>query len=250
MKNLVRVFRTLVIACVVMPAPTRGDEVLVSNLDQLWTHGGIGEFHGVFAGATWEPFPATLFHTGPVPYQLTSVRAEHAIAGVPPISSSLHFVVHKWTTPLPPWPESPALAELDLVGVSSTPTHYPGTTQYADYSPLAPIVLEANSNYLIGAFVRGSPDGTLMFIDSFDETGLPGWSFLDFGPGGSVDEAGTIQWTVFGGHGSQVMKLELRGIAVPEPSALTLGAGGLVTLVLPGMVRGSRLFRRQRNCSP
>src|SRR6187402_1790774 len=121
MKKLITTSGALAIACGVMIVPTRGDEVLVSNLDQLWTHGGIGEFHGVFAGATWSPYPATLLHTGPVPYQLTSVRAEHAIAGVPPISSSLHFVVHKWTTTLPPWPESPALAELDLVGVSSTP---------------------------------------------------------------------------------------------------------------------------------
>jgi len=206
------------------------DQVLVSNLDQLWAEGGVGEFHGVFADPTWGPYPAGIFRTGPDWYQLASIRLEHGVAGVPPISDGLRLTILPWS-PGAPTPGSPALAELAFAGISGVPTHYPGFTQYADYSSLSPVVLEPDTAYWLGAFLTpGAPDATLMFVRSFAESGLPGWSILDLSPGGTVGGDGRIQWHVAGGYGGDILKFEVLGAVVPEPSSwllLTFGLAGL-----------------------
>lgn len=208
-----------------------GSEVLLSNLNEPWTDGGVGDFRGVFPGGISEPFPSAAFRTGPAAAHLEVVRLEHGVAAVPPITDSMVLRLYKFPTGGLPQGIVPETAQLRLKQVSSDPTLDPGFTKYADYVAASSLFLEPNTSYLLGTSLPiGADDATLRFVHFTAGNGTPGWSIEPFAAGGTMQESGEIWWDM--GLSPVGLKFELRGTVIPEPKPAQILAAGLAGLLL------------------
>ncbi len=207
-------------------------EVLVSNLDERWPGPtSIGIINDVVSKPEFSG-PAGVFRTGAGQHLLTSVTIEHAFWGKQPVSPQFRLLLFSQPELGPAQTDIHVIAELRYQTLDPTPTQFPGFSQRVDYSSLAPVILQSDTTYWVGAYVPPAAESlSLMFVNSTAEKGLPGWTIADFGQSGHTDDNGDIAWGGLGSFSRDILKFAVNGVAVPEPPAWSLLAIGLTSLV-------------------
>jgi len=203
-------------------------QVMISNLDQLWTSGGMGNFETVLPGYGY----GFLFDTGASPYTLDRVTFEE-LGGPGTVQ------VQIYAAPGDPLPGSnPNLVLVGALGnpvVDPRPTQWPGYTSFIDYTPVSSITLAPNAYYLITATepVNGNDATALTFNFNYSYTVSADWyadpdsTYQYLGSNPIPNPSG---WAPAGSAGS--IMVEVDATPVPEPSALGLLAVGATALLV------------------
>jgi len=229
---------------------TRTDNVLatvmISNLDQLWTSGGMGNFETVTPGYGH----GFMFGTGANPYILDTVTLEE-LGGPGSVQVQLYAVQGD---PLASRNPNLVLAgNLGNPAVDPRPTQWPTTTSFIDYTPVTSITLEPHTYYLITATepVNGNDDTALTFNFNYSYTVSGDWA---------VDQSVTAYWTYYGSNPppallngwmpddySGSMMIEVDATSVPEPSSCVLLLLCCALLGIRGFHCGA--LTRSRGCA-
>jgi hypothetical protein len=185
----------------------------LSNLDNLWTHGGIGDFHGLFPGGSPYGTDTVRFTTGPGRgFSINALTFEF---------DSNFTSAAQWVN-VQLFQQSSGL----LLGSFGNPvlnpngTHYSGYTRYIDFSPLAPIQLQPFTEYSVFLSVpANSPTATsLLFTDLSDYTSQAVWIM---GP--------TITGNPYAN--GEYLKMAVDATLVPEANTVVFLFGGLLALI-------------------
>jgi len=220
------------ISLFVVTNPIRAD-IVIGNLNDAWNQPGIGDIEAITPN---QKFGAA-FITGNTASTLDSITLEHI--QYPGALQSFQVRLYRFgppgSVPIPAWPLIPC-GQLGNATVDPQPTQWPGQTTYVTYTPLAPILLDPNSSYMLGAVepANGLNETGLLFAPNENYTVADGWSmnpnwqqWADF----STSDSGWQPYfgTLYG------LKFQLAATPVPEP--------GTVSFVVLGLA-GAYLCRR------
>ena len=190
---------------------------VISNLDQVWPGGDMGNFETVLPGQGY----GFMFGTGANPYTLNSVTFEelgglgvqvgiYTASGNPPSESNPNLIF---------------AGSLGNVAVDSRPTQWPTTTKFIDYTSASPIILQPNTYYLITATEpnNGNDDTALTFNFNYS---------YDVAADLSVNQLVPSAWTYFGvqppsnllngwqsDYSPGSLMVEVNASPVPEPAS-------------------------------
>lgn len=189
-----------------------GPQVMISNLDQLWTQPGMGNFETVLPGDGY----GFMFATGATPYTLNQVTLEE-LGGPGTVQLAVYSVQG-----------NPNVAgNLALVGalgdavVDPQPTQWPGYTSFIDYTPATSMALAPDTSYLIAATepANGTDGTALTFNFNFSyavsgdwsvDTSSSAWTYLTAPPTNPLNG-----WNPDNSPGS--IMIEVDATPVPEP---------------------------------
>jgi hypothetical protein len=212
-------------------------QTMISNLNQLWTQPGMGDFETVVPGLGY----GFMFETGATPYTLDAITFEMLNGGSPATLQVQLYALQGSLVHVNP--DLVLAGQLGNPVVDSRSTQWPGYTSFIDFTPDSPTTLAPDTYYLIGATepVNGNDDNALTFNGNFSytvsgdwslpRTSFPYWQYL--GPPAQPPSPPN-GWET---DASASLMLEVDATPVPEPSALGLLAVGAVAL----------LVRRRRN---
>jgi hypothetical protein len=192
---------------------------MISNLDQIWPGGDMGNFETVLPGYGY----GFMFGTGADPYALNTVTIEE-LGGPGTVQLGIYTVQN------PLAGNNPTLIYAGALGnavVDSRPTQWPTYTSFIDYTPVNSITLAPNTYYLISATepVNGDDDTALTFNFNYSYNVAADWS---------VDQDVPSPWTYLGSRPPPSMSgwepdnspgslmVEVDATPVPEPVSFTL----------------------------
>jgi hypothetical protein len=142
----------------------------VSNLGDLWTEGGIGDIHALFPGGSPYGSDTASFTTGAGnKYAINSITLEFVSGELGTLNIQLFqqnnsgsLLVGSFGNPV----------------VNPTPTQWPGSTTFINFSPAGSIILDPLSQYtvVISDPANSSNDSALLFTKSSDFTSLANWA--------------------------------------------------------------------------
>jgi len=195
--------------------------VFVSNLDDLWTSGGIGDIHALFPGGTPYGTDTARFTTGSGnSFLLNTITLEFDAVAPSQQWANINIQLYRQTGNL-------LLGSFGNPIVNSKPTQWPASTTFIDFSPLTAITLSPSSQYYIVASVpAGSPtSAALLFTKSSVYTTPSDWLM-----------GATTAGNPFASGEYLVMAVGATPVPEPNTKALLL-IGGLMVQI------GCRLFR-------
>jgi hypothetical protein len=198
-------------------AQNTSPQAMISNLNQLWTGGDMGNFETVTPSSGF----GFMFETGATPYTLDTVTFELIVGNLATLDVQLYSVQGSLGSP------NPNLALVGLLGnpvFDSRPTQWPSYTSFIDFSPINSITLAPNTYYLIGVTepVNGDDSNALTFNFNYSYTVSDDWSlpaaytFWHY----STSRLHPYGWFPSAAGGS--MMLEVDATPVPEPAASIL----------------------------
>jgi hypothetical protein len=220
-------------ALLTFPART-GATTYVSNLGNIFSGGGIGDIHNVFAGTGFEGS----FSTGVGSFNLNFVTLEFFITpGLFPPQSWTDVNVQLYQQV---GGQTVLVGQLGNPTVNSTPTQWPPSsnpltyTTYFDFHPLSQINLSPYSDYLVA--VSGSPTGPspaagLLFTMQPGQYTTPANWTMGLATTSTFDGT-TIQLDPFPQIGYEALKLAVDATPVPEPGATGLALLGGAALLI------------------
>lgn len=184
----------------------------LSNLGNLWTEGGIGDIHGLFPGGSPYGSDSVYFTTGSGNnFSLNSVTFEFNPSGVSLAEESLSVQLYQQVGF-----NTSFIGNLGNPVVNPTPTQWPGSTSFIDFSPLGSITLNPLSQYFVVLSMpaTSSVDAALLFTLSSTYTTPTDW---------------TLNGTISGNPsaGGEQLVMAVNAAPVPEPcflAAATLAA--------------------------
>lgn len=219
-------FAVIWLACADFPARA---ELMIGNLDQVWTRGGMGNFETVVPGDGY----GFVFETGAAPFTLNQVTLEE-LGGPGSVQLALYTLqgdpagVHN--------PSMTLAGGLGYAAIDPRPTQWPGYTSFIDYTPVTSIVLEPNTFYLIAATepASGNNNTALTFNFNFSYTVSGDWS-VDPGVATWAYNPNLSPMNPLSGWNSEIssgsLMIEVDATPVPEPSLYgMLGACALTLL--------------------
>ena len=193
----------------------------VSNLGDLWTEGGIGDIHGLFAGGDPYGSNTARFTTGAGSYSLDAVTLEFLFQSGHPQG----LAAPQWIS-IQLFQGSTLLGSFGNPTVNSTPTQWPQSsspsvyTQFINFSPLQPIMLNSLTQYsVVTSMPANSPvDAALLFTTSSDYDSVAGW-VMGNTTSGNPSASG------------EQLKMAVSATPVPEPNGATLFLSGFTVLL-------------------
>lgn len=206
---------------------------MISNLSQLWTEGGAGDFETVIPGSGY----GFAFTTGSSPYALDTVTLEE-LGG--PGTVQVELLASQGGTFSP-------VEQLGNPTIDPRQTQWPTLTSFIDYSPITPFTLSPDTSYIVAAYepVNGD-DNTALTFNANDYTVSADWSVYGAIPtlfyhGSSPPDTvspGTVGtgWRRYQPYGLMV---EIDATPVPEPGMGKLIFASLGTLGLYRLLRSS-----------
>jgi hypothetical protein len=194
-----------------LPAPRVVGEVVLSNLETVWTGGGIGDIHGLFPGGPPYGSMTARFTTGSgTAFSLNAMTLE--FYGVPPSPQWAYMSLQVFRD----GDQSP-VGSLGNPAANPRPTQWPGATTLIDFTPATTISLQPLTGYslVLDAFPTSPTGALLLFAHSPVFTTPTDWA---------------MHPTLYGNPYAQgqFLKLAVDVTPVPEPAAaVLLLAGGL-----------------------
>jgi hypothetical protein len=195
--------------------------VYVSNLGDLWTQGGIGDIHGLFAGGTPYGSDTARFTTGAGSYSLNAITLEFEFDSGYPAGAA----APQWVS-IQLFQGSSLLGSFGNPRVDPTPTQWPQSsnpsayTQFIDFSPLELITLNPLTEYsIVASMPANSPVvAALLFTRSSAYDSVEGWAMGTTTTGNPYAVGERL-----------VMAVEAS--LVPEPNTAALTLGGFLVLM-------------------
>jgi hypothetical protein len=210
--------------------------VLLSNLDDLWTSGGIGDIHSLFPGGNPYGTDTARFTTGTGSrFVLNAVTLEFYPANSSQQWANISVQLFQQTGNV-------LLGSLRDPSVNSKPTQWPGSTTFVDFTPAAPITLDPSSQYAVVLSVPAdSPSGANLLFAASSAYSTP----TDWKMGLTTSGNPYASW--------EHLMLAVDVTPIPEPCTAALLLGGCAALIRrrtnqrPGVDAGWRvLFAFQR----
>ncbi len=209
-----------ILSSVVPIAEAQGTFCYVSNLDNRWTQGGIGDIHNLFRGGIPYGNDTARFVTGAGSSSVNAITLEFYFESGYPAGSAA-----------PQWLSIQLFQGDSLLGSFGNPaldprqTQWPQSlnpiayTQFIDFSPLQPITLNPFTEYsIIAGMPAESPvAAALLFTKSPAYTTASDWTM-----------GATTTGNPFAS--GEFLVLEVQASAVPEPSFPALCAAGAALL--------------------
>jgi len=190
--------------------------IYVSNLDNVWTSGGIGDIHALFPGGTPYGTDTARFVTGSgSAFLINSITLEFATATPSQGWGYLNIQLYDQTGAV-------LLGSFGNPMVNATPTQWPGSTIFVDFSPLQSMYLNPLTQYsVVLSMPASSPVSVALLFTStsFHYTTPTDWKMRT-----------TLSGNPYALSESLVMAVD--ATPVPEPSsaaliAIVITAGGL-----------------------
>jgi len=195
-------------------------QAMISNLDQIWTQGGMGNFETVIPGHGY----GFMFKTDATPYLLNTVTFEMLNGGNP---ATLDIQLYTLEGSFPSTnPNFVSAGQLGDPTIDSRPTQWPGSTSFVDFTPITPITLAPDTDYLIGVIepANGDDNNALTFNFNYTYTFSGDWSsfivpYWSYGPPLGPPPA-PQGWKIDSSNGS--LMLEVNATPAPEPGVSML----------------------------
>jgi hypothetical protein len=194
----------------------------VSNLGDPWTEGGIGDIHALFPGGTPYGTDTADFITGVGNgFAVNSLTLEFDAIAPSEEWENIIIQLYQQTGNL-------LLGSFGNPVVNSTPTQWPGSTTFIDFSPSTAVTLNPSSQYYVVVSVPvGSPtDAALLFTQSSAYTTPTDWSM-----------GATTAGNPYANGEYLVLAIDATSVSEPNTVVLLLFGGFIVQI-------GCYLFRR------
>jgi hypothetical protein len=184
----------------------------VSNLDNVFSGGGIGDIHGLFQGGAYYGTDTAHFDTGTGNYTLNFITLE--------FYSGSQYVTAQLLQ------NGNILATLGNPQVNAKQTQWPAYTKFINFYPTTPVQLSPLASYdiLLSNPAGSGGDAALLFSLSSAFASSAGWTMSPTTSGNP---------SAFG----QYLKLAVDATPVPEPSATILLIGATA---ISFIIRGRR----------
>ncbi len=146
-------------------------DVYLSNLDELWTSGGIGDIHSLAPGGNPYGTDTARFTSGTgSSFALNAITLEFFPANSPQYWLNLHVQLFRQAG-------SALLGSLGNPAINPKPTQWPSSTTFVDFLPLVPISLDPSSEYAVVLSVPASSStaANLLFTRSSAYTTPTDW---------------------------------------------------------------------------
>jgi hypothetical protein len=207
-----KVLAMAAVICLMAGSQNASAIIYVSNLNDVWTESGIGDFTALFPGSAYNGSVTTDFLTGDGYYSLNTLTLEFGLGTTAAAPQYMNIQL---------FDGSSLVGTLGNPVANPQPTHWPGTTEFFDFSPQQPIILSPCTDYtMVASLPASSPiDATVLSTDSYDFVGADGW-FL-------------------GDSTYSTLDIAVDATPVPEPGTASLWLSGLA------VVLGRRLFHRK-----
>jgi hypothetical protein len=212
-------------------------QAMISNLNQVWTQGGMGNFETVLPGLGY----GFMFGTGATPYMLNTVTFEMINGGSPATLDVQLYALQGSLVHIEP--NLVLAGQLGNPVIDSRLTQWPDYTSFIDFTPLTSIMLAPDTFYLIAVTepVNGDDSNALTFNfnRSYTVSGdwslprgsFPYWSYLGLP---ALPPSPPNGWETETTSGS--LMLEVDATPVPEPCTSMLLLLGCALFGVAGWV--------------